>query len=488
MSKKLFYIVAMIVLMVSCGKDPAPSTEVFRLLKEKEQVAADITTVAIAGEYAYSGVVDGMILRLGTEPHLYGSEDHPCVLQQHAYSVKVEGLEANTLYYYRYVVDYGAKTEWYSDIYAFTTADDIHLPTVVTMEVTGVTVTTASCLCHVADDGGAEVVERGACWSTSPQPDITDLVYAHGSGLGDYQVSMVDLHANTTYYVRAYAKNRRGVNYGEELSFTTNDYLNPPLGASNGLFTVGEDRQVWIAVGNLMYHPKEQLWSFAENAYDYVGNDNALIASDYDGWIDLFGWGTSGYPHRAACYQPWSWNSNPDLYFAYDDPNAQLYDQTGQADWGYNDLFGEGEEGRWRTMTVSEWDYVLNQRNTPSGIRFAKAQVNGVNGLILLPDGWSNSVYYLSNVNQYQTAFSSNVIYDGWETFLQQNGAVFLPAAGKREEKMVDGVGACGFYYTSESSVKRARGFTFDHRDMGDITVYRSDGLSVRLVRDADMH
>ena len=97
-------------------------------------------------------------------------------------------------------------------------------------------------------------------------------------------------------------------------------------------------------------------------------------------------------------------------------------------------------------------------------------------------------MYYLSNVNQYQVAFSSNVIYDGWDQFLQQNGAVFLPAAGKREEKMVDGVGACGFYYTSESSVKRARGFTFDHRDMGDITVYRSDGLSVRLVRDADMH
>ena len=482
MGKRVCILIGL-VMMLACGKDPVPSTEVFQLLKEKEQVEVGIREVSIVGEYAYPGVVDGMTLRLGTNDHLYGSTDYPVVLQQHAFSVQVEGLQANTIYYYRYLVDYGAPTAWISDIYTFTTSDDIHLPTVVTMEVTGVTVTTASCLCNVADDGGAEVVERGACWSTNPHPDITDFVYAHGGGLGDYEVSMVDLDANTTYYVRAYAKNSRGINYGEELTFTTEDYYNPPLGAANGLFTVGEGRQVWFSVGNLMYHPKEHCWTFAEDAYVFVGGDNVNIDAEYDGWIDLFGWGTSGYPHRHACYQPWSWTENPDLYCAYDDPNAQLYDQTGQADWGYNDLFGEGE-GKWRTMTVEEWDYLLNQRVTPSGIRFAKAQVYGVNGLILLPDGWSTSVYYLSGVNQANASFSSNVIYDGWDFFLQMNGAVFLPAAGKRQEKRVDLVGSCGYYYTSECSVRKARGFSFDFSGMGDVTTFRSDGLSVRLVQD----
>ena len=473
----------MLMLLVSCGKDPAPSKEAFRLLKEKERVNAGIREVSIVGEYAYAGVVDGMILRLGTDAQLYGSDDYPVVLQQNVYSVEVGGLDPNTVYYYRFVVDYGAKSAWYSDIYSFSTLDDIHLPTVVTVQVTGVTVSTASCLCHVADDGGAEVIERGACWSEDLHPDITDFVFAHGSGLGDYEVSMIDLKANTTYYVRAYAKNRRGINYGEEMSFTTRDYYNTPLGAADGQFSVAEDRKVWISTGNLMYHPKDNRWAFAEDSFYYVGNDNANIDADYDGWIDLFGWGTSGSPHRQYCYQPWSWEPNPDLYCAYDDPNAQLYDQTGQADWGYNVHFG-GEEGLWRTMTRDEWDYVFNLRSTPSGIRFAKAQVYGVNGVILLPDEWSSSVYYLSNVNQANASFSSNVINSGWDVALQFNGAIFLPAAGKRQEKHVDDAGSIGYYYTSESSVRKARGFTFDYCDLGDITVFRSDGLSVRLVQD----
>lgn len=473
----------MMLLLVSCGKDPAPSTEVFQLLKEKERVDVGIREVSIVGEYAYHGVVDGMILRIGTDEHLYGSDDYPVVLQQNSYSVEVDGLEPNTVYHYRYVVDYGSKTDWFSDIYSFTTVDEIHLPTVTTVEVTGVTVTTASCLCHVADDGGAEVIERGACWSTHLHPDITDFVLAHGSGLGDYEVNLIDLEANTTYYVRAYAKNSRGVNYGEELSFTTRDYYDTPLGAADGQYSVAEDRKVWIATGNLMYHPKNQCWAFAEDAFFYVGNDNANIGADYDGWIDLFGWGTSGSPHRQHCYQPWSWESNPDLYCAYDDPNLQLYDQTGQADWGYNVHFDD-EDGGWRTLTRDEWDYLFNLRSTPSGIRFAKAQVCGVNGVILLPDEWSTSVYHLNNVNQPNASFSSNVIGNGWDVLLQFNGAVFLPAAGRRQEKQVSSAGSVGYYYSSESSVRKAKGISFDYLILGDNTVLRSDGLSVRLVKD----
>ncbi len=472
---------------VSCQKDPKPNEETIQILKEKEKITVSTDGATFKGEFAYTGVIDSMWLRVGTEEHLYGSDDFLMTLVGKTYSVEVTGLQPGTFYYYAYLADYGSTTQWQSELYGFTTAEEeIDLPTVATVEVTGVTVSTASCLCHVADDGGAEVTERGACWSTSPQPDISDFVFAHGQGLGDYSISMVDLEPNTTYYVRAYAKNRKGINYGEELSFTTMDYLDPPLGATNGLFTVAEGRQVWIATGNLQYLASEHLWGFAENAFDYIGMDNANIAEDYDGWIDLFGWGTSGYNHGAVAYQPWSMDGNPDHYFAYGDEEAQLYDNTGQADWGYNDLFDEGEEGKWRTPTLSEWEYVLNERSTPSGIRFAKAQVYGVNGLIILPDSWSSSAYYLNNVNQPQASFTSNVVNDGWEMLLMFNGAVFLPAGGYRDEDRVEYAGSQGMYYTSENNVRWAKAFSFDHNDLGAMTVFRNWGLSVRLVRDVE--
>lgn len=485
---KLLMLVAFCVFVCeSCQKDTKPNGETIQILKEKEKITVGPDWATFKGEFAYSGVIDSLKLRVGTEEHLYGSEDYGMTVIGKTYSVEITGLQPNTFYYYAYLVDYGSQTDWQSELYGFTTAEEeINLPTVTTVEVRGVTVSTASCFCHVVDDGGAEVTERGACWSTSPQPTIADFSYAHGNGVGDYFVDMMELKANTTYYVRAYAKNRKGINYGEELSFTTMEKLEPPLGASNGVFSVAEGHQVWIALGNLQYRASTNSWAFAENAYDYIGNDNANIAEDYDGWIDLFGWGTSGYNHGAVCYQPWSSNDNPDYYYAYGDVQANLYDQTGQADWGYNKLFSDGEEGKWRTLTRAEWDYVLNERNTLSGIRYAKAQVCGVNGLILVPDSWSNSVYYLHNVNQPEASFSSNMITYGWEFFLENNGAVFLPAAGYREADRVDNVGSQGFYYSSECRNYYARCIEFSFYDVGESTKPRFKGLSVRLVHEVE--
>ena len=472
----------------SCLKDSKPNGETIQILKEREKITVGTDWATVSGVFSYSGVVDSMKLRVGTEEHLYGSEDYGVEVNGKTYSAEITGLQPGTFYYYAYIVDYGSQTDWQSEIYGFTTAEEeINLPTVATVEVTGVTVTTASCLCHVFDDGGAEVTERGICWSTNPQPDMSDFAYANGNGVGEYSVGMIDLKANTTYYVRAYAKNRKGVSYGETLSFTTMEKLEPPLGASNGVYSVAEGHQVWIAVCNLMYRASTKTWGFTENGYDYFGNDNTDIAEDYDGWIDLFGWGTSGYDHGAVCYQPWSSNSNPDYYYAYGDEQAQLYDHTGQADWGYRDFLLEGEEGKWRTLKHDEWDYLLNLRSTPSGIRYAKAQVHGVNGLILLPDSWSSSVYYLNNVNQPQASFSSNMINNGWDFFLESNGAVFLPAAGYREEDRVDYIGSRGFYYTSECSGARAFCLYFDYTDVGLMTMSRNRGLSVRLVRDVEL-
>ena len=476
----------------SCQKDPKPNEETFQILKEKEKITVSTDRAVIKGEFAYSGVIDSIKLRLGTEEHLYGSTDYGMTVNGKTYSVEITGLQPGTFYYYAYLVDYGAQTEWQSELYGFATAEEeINIPTVTTLEVTGVNITTATCLCSVVNDGGSEVIERGACWDTHPNPSISNFTYANGMGLGDYEVSLAELEPNTTYYVRAYAKNRKGINYGEELTFTTLEELAPPFGATNGLFTVGEGRRVWFSVGNLRYNAAISEWGFAEEQYQYEGMGNANIADDYTGWIDLFGWGTSGFDHGAVCYQPWSSELDSYLYFAYGDSENNLNDQSGQADWGYGVFTEEGDEQihPWRTLTIEEWDYLFRGRNTASGIRFVKANVEGMNGVLLLPDDWSSSTYVLNNINQDGASFTSNTIsHAAFIAHLEHNGAVFLPAAGRRSDTDTDELGACGYYWSATAaSERRSLSVMFDV-DLIDVgtTLNRSKGYSVRLVRDVE--
>lgn len=232
---------------------------------------------------------------------------------------------------------------------------------------------------------------------------------------------------------------------------------NYPIGAINGIFSVSETEKVYFSQGNLQYKASTNTWRFAEHQWDYVGSqnpyqvnphgdlylaepcgtvagsDNRLISSTYKGWIDLFCWGTSGFNHGANCYQPWSTSTHYSDYYAYGVDTCNLFDQTGQADWGCNAISNGGNAvGQWRTPTIEEWIYIFDMRNTVSGVRYALAQVNDVNGVILLPDDWNVDVYVLNNTNQDDTGFESNVVSASQWAILQSNGAVFLPVAGGR--------------------------------------------------------
>ena len=70
-------------------------------------------------------------------------------------------------------------------------------------------------------DGGAAVLERGICYSTTPNPTINDNTVTNESGIGPYTCNLAGLAEETTYFVRAYATNSTGTSYGEEIQFTT---------------------------------------------------------------------------------------------------------------------------------------------------------------------------------------------------------------------------------------------------------------------------
>ena len=259
-------------------------------------------------------------------------------------------------------------------------------------------------------------------------------------------------------------------------------------GNINGLFSVSASQQVYFSQGNLQYKASTNTWQFAAHQYDCIGDNNSNISQTYSGWIDLFGWGTSGYYHGAVCYQPWSTSTNNSDYYPYGSSYYNLYDQTGQADWGCNAISNSGNQThQWRTLTHEEWVYVFNTRATTSGIRYAKAKVNNVNGVILLPDNWSSSTYSLSNTNQYDVDFIDNTISSSQWSDLENAGAVFLPAAGYRYKSSVYNVGSYGYY---RSASYYNAGYAWDvffgsSYLSTDDSRYRCLGQSVRLVRSA---
>lgn len=356
-----------------------------------------------------------------------------------SFSSNITDLAVSTTYYVRAYATTAAGTA-YGEQKSFTTQDGI--PVLTTMDVTSITGTSAMSGGIITDDCGLSVTARGVCWSTSPNPTIEDIHNFNGTGNGSFISSIYGLTINTTYYIRAYASTEIGIGYGNEVSFTTdNDGGNTaPTGAINGLFSVSENHQVYFSQGNLQYQASTETWRFAENQWDYVGDetlgtvyengvksDNSLISSTYDGWIDLFCWGTGDNPIN----EPHGYN----LTFS---------------DWGNNSISNGGNIAyQWSTLNDDGWSYLFNSRGTASGIRYAKALVNGVNGVILLPDDWDITTYSLSNTNSSEANYNSNTISSIQWISLENAGAVFLPAAGYRYGTGVPNVGSSGNYWSS---------------------------------------
>lgn len=81
---------------------------------------------------------------------------------------------------------------------------------------------------NILSDGGGTIIERGVCWSTSPNPtNALSTKTIDGVGIGAYASSVTGLTANTTYYLKAYATNFSGTYYGNEITFTTMDGIIP---------------------------------------------------------------------------------------------------------------------------------------------------------------------------------------------------------------------------------------------------------------------
>lgn len=434
----------------------------------------DITNITATSAISGGYVTDDGGLEITARGVCWSTLHNPTISDQHtsdgsgsgSFTSNITGLTQNVKYYVRAYAtnsngtNYGAQKE-------FTTIEG--LPSVTTNNITNITKTSAVCGGNVTTDGGFTVSARGVCWSITQNPTIGDQHTTDGSGTGTFTSSITGLSPNTKYYVRAYATNSNGTNYGSQKEMTT--LQEAPEGAIDGMFSVSATKQVWFSMGNLQYKASTNTWRFAENQYDYIGENNSNISQSYSNWIDLFAFGSGNNP---------TYIGNPQ------------YPTPFSTDWGVNAISNGGNQANyWRLLTYNELNYVVNTRSTPSGTRYAKAKVNGINGLILLPDNWDNSNYKLSNINTSNVDYSTNEIsLSVWNNTFETNGAVFLPASGTRNGTNVVSVGEVGAYWSANYEVSHYHGYTLKFNASNVLVdanqYYWTAGCSVRLVRDVE--
>ena len=135
-----------------------------------------------------------------------------------AFISNVTGLEPATAYFVRAYATNSSGTA-YGTEKEFTT--DEALPTLTTDSVTSITASSARCGGDVTLDGGSPVTVKGVCWDISPNPTTDKNKTINGSGRGSFVGDLNGLQASRTYYVRAYASNTAGINYGNQQTFTT---------------------------------------------------------------------------------------------------------------------------------------------------------------------------------------------------------------------------------------------------------------------------
>lgn len=265
----------------------------------------------------------------------------------------------------------------------------------------------------------------------------------------------------------------------------------------------GQTETLYFSTGNLQY--KQTLssggsWRFSPTQYftSRTGGNR--------GWIDHFGFGTSGWNGGGSTYyHPTDEQYSPTLAGYGYGPLASGTPQSltgtyAQADWGvYNRnsiISGTQESGTWRVLTKTEWKLLLQRANqnasTPYTV-WGLAKVCGVSGILLYPNKSpiSDSLPYSG-----QSRFTNHLFSPTKWLKMESCGAVFLPADGYRgdinsddgtcEATSFTAVGEKAYYWSSNaSSAGKSSCLILGASNSGNqdtASIEKYCGLSVRLV------
>ncbi len=342
---------------------------------------------------------------------------------------------------------------------------------------------------NVPADGGEYPFEvrtpDGLEWTaTSSNPYAVRVEYIqkgdYKAGFGLHVYSPTDRHDDATVQITVMdGRVEKTINVVRE-SKGTSQYVAKP-------FSVSSTKQVYFSHGNLQYQPSSNKWRFAKEQYDFIfeyatfgtvkNADNTQTSPSYNGWIDLFGWGTG---------------NNPTLL------SQDLADYSQFTDWGSNPIQDNNGitsgPNVWRTMSKDEWEFLLETRNNAANLkgvggilRTEPMKKEGfMKGIILLPDNW-----VCPNGLNFDPAGINGYTLSEWRQ-MEKAGAVFLPYTGERRaDDQRIWIGSGIVYWTSSTEGSTGEVYrvdlTIETRQIYLISYSNQySGYAVRLIRDAN--
>jgi len=298
------------------------------------------------------------------------------------------------------------------------------LPKLTTAPVSHVTLSSAKSGASIISDGGTLVSSKGVCWSTSPNPTISNSHTDEGRGSDGFISSLSGLSGNTTYYVRAYVANSVGISYGDEVIFKTYTGILSDIDGNN-YYTVTIGDQVWMA----------------ENLKTTKFNDNTLIPL------------VTGATQWAALITPgYSWYNNNEV--SYKEQYGGLYNwyTVSTVSNGGRNVCPSG----WHVADDAEWT-VLTSYLGGEGVAGDKLK--------------EVSTFHWNNPNS------------GTNT----SGFTALPGGDRSEAGAFSDIGTDGtFWSTSSANTGNAwfRSMTYNQSNVHRDSYFKQNGFSVRCLKD----
>jgi hypothetical protein len=156
---------------------------------------------------------------------------------------------------------------------------------------------------QIQDQGKSAIIAKGVCYSsTNPTPTLANGTLVNIGVNETFSAELSGLRGETTYYVRAYAKNSEGESYGEIVTFSTPQIFNgglppfpetTPLEASSAYFMIGN--RFYLLGGDMGPNYTGKLWRYDKEASS--GNAWREL-QDYPGalkWQAAVAFGQSAY-------------------------------------------------------------------------------------------------------------------------------------------------------------------------------------------------
>ena len=217
--KKIYSIFVCLCLLagfVACEKDKDFALNT--LVVNDEMVTPSFETAEVSCSFKADATISDAFVQYSLSSSFAKYEVAKMTEDKGKYTAHLTGLVDNTTYYIRYSV-----SNKYSSVVAEKVAEfktlPCTVPTIVVDSIAGVKENQAKVHLHLTSTGGAVVTDMGICWSKQANPTTKDIHKSTDDTLAVLDIT--DLQPNTQYYVRAYAMNKIGIAYSEEVVFTT---------------------------------------------------------------------------------------------------------------------------------------------------------------------------------------------------------------------------------------------------------------------------